>query len=324
MTTHKMYWRKIALDSAWVPMAFFSAYLISSYFNFSDNYYIWARQYEQSIDIDELLPALMASLLALLWFSKRRVNESRTLFQKNNALLQRILKVQEDERKRIARDLHDDLGQYLSAINAQASSLILDARISKNAQLTAKSITSSANHAYRATQNLIRSLRPAALDELGLSAALEHLVDTWRLLGTSTELVESNLSRMSHNQTNYHLHIHSDIDSYNENINITVFRIIQEALTNISKHAHASTVSIHIQYEQHYLEIEIIDDGVGFDKSKQNAGYGLLGIAERIEALGGNLEITSQTDTNQPNSGTKINVQIKVLHNEKFLSENAS
>jgi len=266
----------------------------------------------------------MVALLALLWFSKRRVNESRILIQRNNALLQRILKVQEDERKRIARDLHDDLGQYLSAINAQASSLILDARNSKNAQLTAKSITLSANHAYRATQNLIRSLRPAALDELGLSAALEHLVDTWRSLGAGTELAESGLSRMSHNQTNYHLHIHGDIDSYNENINITVFRIIQEALTNISKHAHASTVSVHIQDEQRYLNIEIIDDGVGFDKGKQNAGYGLLGIAERIEALGGNLEITSQTDTNQLNSGTKINVQIKILHNEKFLSENAS
>ena len=309
IAAHQMYWRKIALDSAWVSIAFLGVYSLSSYFNFSDNYYVWARQYEQSIDIDELMPALMASLLALLWFAKRRINESRILIQKNHALLQRVLEVQEDERKRIARDLHDDLGQYLSAINAHASSLIFHASTSAAAQLTAKSITASANHAYRATHNLIRSLRPAALDDLGLSAALEHLIDTWQTISADT----NNKAHESVNkQTNYQLLILDNIDRFEEKINIMIFRIIQEALTNISKHAHAKHVSVSISNESGYLVLEINDDGLGFDTNKINVGYGLLGIAERVEALGGSLEIRSQTNSDQLKSGTKINVQIKV------------
>lgn len=314
--TQKMYWRSIVLDSVWIPIAFLSAYAISSYFNFSEHYYSWARQYEQSIDIDELLPALLASLLTLLWFAKRRINESRILIKKNHALLQRVLEVQEGERKRIARDLHDDLGQYLSAIKAQAAGLLVDAGSSVDTQLTAKSITSSADHAYQTTHNLIRTLRPVALDDLGLSAALEHLLDTWRQISTDTMQNVAKLDKTSR-PTNYQLHIHGDIDSYHETVNITVFRIVQEALTNIAKHARAQAVLIDIEskansFNEWYLTIAITDDGVGFDMSKRNAGYGLLGIAERVEALAGSLEISSQTDATHANTGTKINIRIRI------------
>lgn len=315
-STQKMHSRSIALDSAWVPIAFLSAYAISSHFNFSDNYYIWARQYEQSIDIDELLPALLASLVALLWFAKRRINESRILIKKNHALLQRVLEVQEGERKRIARDLHDDLGQYLSAIKAQAAGLLVDASSSVDVQLTAKSITSSADHAYQTTHNLIRTLRPVALDDLGLSAALEHLLDTWRSIGTETmqSVAGQSVARLdkTSHPTNYQLHIHGDIDSYHETVNITVFRIVQEALTNIAKHSCAKAVHIEIENKADCLTIAITDDGVGIDMSKRNSGYGLLGIAERVEALAGSMEISSQADATHANTGTKINIRIKV------------
>ena len=310
-STQKMHSRSIALDSVWVPIAFLSAYAISSHFNFSDNYYIWARQYEQGLDIDELLPALLASLVALLWFAKRRINESKILIKKNHALLQRILEVQEDERKRIARDLHDDLGQYLSAIKAQAAGLLVDASSSVDVQLTAKSITLSADHAYHTTHNLIRTLRPVALDDLGLSAALEHLLDTWRSISTETMQSVARLDKTSQ-PTNYQLHIHGDIDSYHEAVNITVFRIVQEALTNIAKHARAQAVLIDIESKANYLTIAITDDGVGFDVSKKNSGYGLLGIAERVEALAGCMEINSQADASHASTGTKIIIRIKV------------
>lgn len=304
--TQKRYWRSIALDLACVPAAFVCTYALSSYLNFSEHYYLWARQYENNLDIDELLPALLASLVSLLWFAKRRINESKILIKKNHALLHRILEVQEDERKRIARDLHDDLGQYLSAIKAQAASLLVDANSSAEAQLTAKSITSSANHAYQATHNLICALRPVALDDLGLSAALENFIDTWRQINSVTIQTETI------SQVNYQLHIHGDIDRYHETVNITVFRIVQEALTNIAKHAHAKTVLIDIESKANYLTIAIADDGVGFDMSKKNSGYGLLGIAERVEALTGNMEINSHADATLANTGTKINIQIKV------------
>lgn len=304
-TAHKMYWRKIALDFIWIPIAFVSAYAISSHFNFSDNYYAWAQQYESSLDIDELLPALLASLLALLWFANRRVLESKQLLKKNHALVQRVMDVQEDERKRIARDLHDDLGQYLTAINAQASSLLIDTKLSINAKLSAKSIMSSANHAYQVTHHLIRSLRPVALDELGLSVALEHLIDTWQNRGCSKN--DTNKP-----QTNLNLSISGNIDCISEIASISIFRIVQEALTNIFKHAHAQNASIHIQSDSSYLKIEIKDNGVGFDINKQLRGYGLLGIVERVESLGGSLEISSVTDMKHQNTGTRINILIKV------------
>lgn len=300
------YWRGIALDLAYVPAAFVCTYALSSYFNFSEHYYVWARQYENNLDIDELLPAVLASLLALLWFAKRLIDASKLLIQKNHALLQRILEVQEDERKRIARDLHDDLGQYLSAIKAQAASLLVDTNSSAEAQLTAKSIISSANHAYHATHNLICALRPVALDDLGLSAALENFIDTWRQINSLT------LQNDTSCQVNYQLHIHGDIDRYNETTNIAIFRIVQEALTNIAKHACAQTVLVTIESRAQYLTITITDDGIGFDTYKQTTGYGLLGMAERVEALAGSIKINSQADASNANAGATIYIQIRV------------
>jgi len=299
------YWRKIALDFIWVPIAFVSIFILSSYYNFVDNYYFWARQYESNLDLDELLPALLASLIALLWFTNRRIVESRFLLKQNHALVQRVLEVQEDERKRIARDLHDDLGQYLTAINAQAASLLLEQNHQKHSKQTAKSIISSADHAYQVTQHLIRSLRPVAIDELGLSAALEHLIDTWQTLSTSNK-------DKTKSQIDYKLTTNGDIDRFNEAINMSVFRIVQEALTNIAKHAQAKVVLINLHANDKDLNIEISDNGIGFDTSKQYRGFGLLGMQERVEALNGSIGISSIAEKNRTDSGTKINIQIKV------------
>lgn len=287
-------------------MLFFTVHTISSHYNFVDDYYSWARQYEQGVDIDELPSALLASLLGLLWFAKRRINESRQLIKKNQSLLQRILEVQEQQRKSIARDLHDDLGQYLSAIKAQAVSL-LDDNSHDYTQQMAQRIIASADHAYAATHNLIRTLRPVGLDELGLSAALEHLIDTWQPFDYSSSTEQGQLSA-----TRYQLKISGDIDGYSEKINIAVFRIVQESLSNNAKHAHAQLMSIHIAAENEQVKLTISDDGVGFDLSQQTPGYGLLGIAERVEALGGSLKINSEHDPAQAATGTQMIVRIKV------------
>jgi two-component system sensor histidine kinase UhpB len=309
MTTQKLYWRKIAFDAAWIFITFLAVHTISSHYNFVDDYYSWARQYEQGVDIDELPSALIASLLGLLWFAKRRINESRQLIKKNQSLLQRILEVQEVQRKSIARDLHDDLGQYLSAIKAQAVSLLDDTHHA-DTQQTAQRIIASADHAYAATHNLIRTLRPVGMDELGLSAALEHLVGTWQpsiFTNNDTSAEQESLST-----TRYQLQISGDIDAYNEKINIAVFRIVQESLSNNAKHAHARLMSIHVAAEPEQVTLTIRDDGVGFDLSQQALGYGLLGIAERVEALGGSLKISSEHDPVQADTGTQIIVRIKV------------
>lgn len=296
--TPSNYWRKIAIDSALVVTAFCITYISSSLLNFSDNYFLWARQYEQTIDIDELPIALLASVIAMLWFAKRRVNEAKLLISRNQALLQRVLEVQEDERKRIAQDLHDDLGQYLNAIKAQATSLIVDSTNSEDTLMIANRIVLSADHAYNAARHMMSSLRPAALDELGLAAALEHLIETWQSCQDSLR------------HTHYTLHIDGNIDAYNGNINIALFRIVQEALTNVAKHAKAQHVFVNIQSVSDYLTVVISDDGVGFNTESQATGFGLLGIAERVEAIGGQLLIESGTGV-----GTKLIIDIKQVKN---------
>lgn len=290
----KQYWQKLLFDFVIVLLIFCVAYLISSYFNISDHFFLWAREYEESLDIDELPISLLASLTALLWLSERRIYESNILMKQNHALLQRVLEVQETERKRIAQDLHDDLGQYLNAIKAQATILLLDNVNSADTRMTAQRIAETADYSYQAARQMMHSLRPVALDELGLAAALEHLVETW-----------SSAQGSSDSLTNYRINIHDNIDQFDEQINIGIFRIVQESLTNIAKHAKANVADINITCFENSLDICIKDDGVGFNTAEPNRGYGLMGITERAEALGGTLTINSSS------VGTELVVSIR-------------
>ena len=97
------YKRKVLFGFAFVPLAFASTYLLSSYFSLSERFTFWASHYEEVAEIDELPIALLASLLAMIWFAIQRIAESRELIKRNNALLQQVLEVQEAERKAIAR-----------------------------------------------------------------------------------------------------------------------------------------------------------------------------------------------------------------------------
>jgi len=291
----------LGLELIGVVLIFVAAYVISSMFNASDQFYEWAQQYEKTSDVDELIFALLAFLFALMWFAKRRINESRELILQNHTLLQRLLQVQEDERKAIAQHLHDDLGQYLNAIKVHAATLKVGDTNKKDMQFAAERINSSADHAYDMTRHMMQSLRPVALDELGLSAAIEHMIDTWKT------------AHQSQKSTTFHLQITGDIDCLPENTNIAIFRIVQEAITNIAKHAEASEVHVVIHDANALLNITIQDNGIGFDLTQittsnhLHACYGLLGIAERVEALSGTFNIISM-----PKQGTAIKVEIKV------------
>lgn len=297
---HKRHRQLILIELISVLLTFVVAYALSSIFNVSDRFYEWAQQYEKTSDIDELIFALLAFLLALIWFAKRRINESRQLILHNHTLLQRLLQVQEEERKAIAQHLHDDLGQHLNAIKAHANILIND--VSNDAALfAAKRISDSADHAYDMTRRMMHSLRPVALDKLGLSAAIEHMIDTWKISERKPKAIE------------YQLEIVGDIDCLPECTSIAIFRIVQEALTNIAKHAQASLVHVVINKSDTYLNITVQDNGIGFDIHQKTADkqlqtcYGLLGIAERVESLTGTMNILSI-----PSQGTAITVEINI------------
>lgn len=273
--------RKVLLGLALVPLAFASTYLISSYFSLSERFTSWASHYEEVAEIDELPIALLASLLAMIWFAIQRIAESRELIKRNNALLQQVLEVQEAERKAIAQNLHDDLGQYLNAIKAEAASLCIGKGVTSDITATAQRITLNTNHAYKATKLLMHTLRPVGLDELGLSAAIEHLVDQW-----NNALQHSTIFKLS---------IQNNIDKLNENMNIVIFRLVQEGLTNIAKHANATLVEITLSIIDNSLRVEITDNGIGFDTNNLKIGYGLLGMHERVEALSGTFEVKSSS-----------------------------
>jgi len=293
MNLTRYFWNKILLETAVIPLTFIAAFIISAHFDVFDQFYLWARKYENTIDIDEISFASFLTLIALVWFSLSRVKESQVLIKRNQSLLNRVIQVQEEERKRIAHDLHDDLGQYINAIKTQAA--ILSAYENSEVQLLATKIMSNTDHAFNSAKHLITSLRPLALDELGLAVALQYLIDTWQ---ANTE-----------NKTKVHFVLNDDIDHFNEQTTMIIFRVIQEALTNIAKHANAKNVSISISYLINILTVKIIDDGIGFDTHQKTFGLGLIGIGERIEMLNGKLKIQSAL-----NKGTEISIQIKVIH----------
>ncbi len=218
----------------------------------------------------------------------------------NKLLTQRTLAIQEDERRHLAQELHDELGQTITAIKAVAVAIEKqpqdqDSTISTNA----KTIIEFSNHIYDVARSMIRRLRPEILDELGLVSALQNMLDDWN--DRQEDLF-------------CHFSFEGDLDNLGEEININTYRIAQECLTNIVKHAKASDAEIKIwhtdkQLQGNCLNLEIRDNGVGFDIDFVKSGLGMIGVRERVEALNG----TFTLNTN-PGEGTKIEISIPIIN----------
>ncbi|MGH8474448.1 MAG: sensor histidine kinase [Methylococcales bacterium] len=216
--------------------------------------------------------------------------------QDNQSLRQHSLAVREQERQYLARELHDEFGQSLSAIKALAVFLKNQA-LDKAQQSAVDSIRETCNHLFSVLANMLRRLHPLILDELGLKAALEELLETG-----AAQMPSWNLS----------FHCDAEVDEFSSAHRIHVFRIVQECLTNILKHAHAKRVSVRItvlrQTGNRRLRIQITDDGVGFDPNAVKSGFGLRSIQERVEGLAGNLSIRTA-----PGRGLSIDIDIPCL-----------
>lgn len=217
---------------------------------------------------------------------------------KNKLLTQRSLEIQEEERRHLAQELHDELGQTIAAIKAVAVAISnRDAPDKEQIDSSVKTIIQYSDHIYQVAKNMMHRLRPSVLDELGLIKALQNMIDDWN-------------SR----QDDIFCHFSfSDIPSnLSESLNISLFRIIQESLTNALKHSHASQVSISmnkfIADGEEKINLTIEDDGVGLDENKTMSGLGLPGMKERIEMNGGTFELTSETG-----KGIKIEIIVPVI-----------
>lgn len=234
---------------------------------------------------DQAVTELAAANVAL----ERRVDE-RTV--ELSQLSRHLLNVREGEKKNIARDLHDEFGSYLTAINMDVSRVrdkISEATPEQAARL--ERTLGLLGHAIEMKRRLISELRPSILDNLGLGAALEQYIDEWsRHTGISTTFTYS-----------------GDLDSSEEGCPIAIFRVFQEALNNVAKHSRASEVTAFIRRDDDEIVFEIADNGCGLsDAARSKPGaHGLLGIRERVLAYHGRLDFATP-----PRGGTLIRARL--------------
>lgn len=197
-------------------------------------------------------------------------------------LTRRLVMAQEEERLRLSRELHDEAGQALTALRVSLGLAASDSSDDK-AREQIEQASRLAEDTLERLRNLAHALRPAALDALGIHRAVDELVrDFSRQTGLEVELQGAFVS---------------DIP---DEIGVTVYRILQEALTNIARHARARHVWVLVEHDEPMLCLAVRDDGLGFDLStweasgNGNGGQGLLGIRERIAHIGGELQIESE------------------------------
>jgi len=255
--------------------------------------------------LDELPIALGVLCLGLTWCAlrgkraavaelRRRVQAEQDglrLLARNHELAQQLIEVQESERRTLARELHDELGQHCSAIRVEAACMQRARGLPEMAAAAART-AATADALYGSVRSLLRRLRPAELDELGLLAALQALCEAWELRSGTPCL----------------LHHDGSLDGLGEQLDTALYRVTQEALTNVLKHAGATQVKVSLQRRpQGEVILQVSDDGDGFDATQRTSGLGLLGAAERAAALHGALEVDSA-----PGQGTRVRLKLPV------------
>lgn len=200
----------------------------------------------------------------------------------NQRLAMKLMNVQEEEHRYIARELHDEFGQCLAGINAMTTSISQTAR-QENPKILPEleNITHITEHMMVALRSLLTRLRPAEVDEIGLEKSLQKLIKSWH--------------QRAGNQTRFALVIDAPLDSLPEPLPVNIYRIVQEALTNIAKHAQATQATIQLHCPQNaLLQLLIADNGLADNNNiQQSMGMGLLGIHERVSALGGQTTISA-------------------------------
>lgn len=262
----------------------------------------------EHLQLDELPVTLLVLVGGLAWFSWRRYRETRreliarkaaetqlaSLLQDHRRLTQQHLTRQESERKALARELHDELGQYLNAMKTDAVTIQRRATSDAAVHRAATAIASHCDHVHESVRALIGRLRPIGLDVLGLRAALEHYFELVR--GTTPQRMLS-------------FHLEGDLDALNDSASLTIYRLIQEGLTNVSRHAGARSVAVSVarsgEAVSDHIAVSVVDDGRGADPHARTLGLGVLGMRERVEALGGELTIRTS-----PGAGFEIHARI--------------
>ena len=214
------------------------------------------------------------------------LNAERQL-EENRQLTQVIQKHIEDERRSLARELHDELGQYVTAIKTFAVAIVNKTKVTTTSTgmpdiaANAQVIVSAANQIYDGMHNIIRQLRPGSLDNLGLAETLKDVVSTYQA---------------QHPKITMNLQLNGDLQGLGETVSINLYRIVQESLNNALKYAKATRIDVQLtKNTQGDLQLSVKDNGVGMDVEAvdQTKHFGLLGMRERAQALRGIFKVDS-------------------------------
>ncbi len=210
------------------------------------------------------------------------------------ALSKKLLDVQEEERSRIAREIHDELGQLLTALNMDIGGLLKTAEpLNQDQKTMARRIRQALTQTISSVQRIAAELRPAALDDFGLVAAIESEVHTFE----ERTGVECDLS------------FPSDTLSFGSEVDAAIYRIVQEAMTNVARHSDATRLEIKLRQSDGVASLEIRDDGKGIpaDKVRDHRSLGIIGMRERARRIGAMVEVEGA-----PGRGTTVSVRIPV------------
>ena len=198
-----------------------------------------------------------------------------------------VLNAQEEERKRVARDLHDEVNQALTALLLRLEAAAQDAPIELKHELNATKRL--ANRAMDELLDLARQLRPAALDDHGLAAALEGQVRDYDRRGPA----------------HVAFRLESPLDDLPQEVELVIYRVAQEALANAARHSGASRIEVSLDRVDSLVMLEVADDGGGFAFDQERNGLGLSGMRERALLVQGSLEIDSR-----PGKGTTVRLAV--------------
>jgi two-component system sensor histidine kinase UhpB len=221
----------------------------------------------------------------------------------NHLLIDRLMSIQEAERKELARELHDEFGASLFGIRAAASCIIAAADGREPEDATSKDIVDRAtliatlaDGIQKQNYRILDRIRPVILHQMGLFDALRQLVESWGA---------------HHRDCSYRLDLPPENHTFDEEVSLTSYRIIQECLTNVARHSQARAMHIALRYSadsaKPAIQINVQDDGVGLP-SGFRFGFGFLGMSERVRKLGGQFRIA-----NGSHKGTAIEASIPVV-----------
>lgn len=214
-----------------------------------------------------------------------------TLEEKNRRLNEQLLSIQEEERADLARDLHDEIGPFLFAVNVDAAAIsrLADAADKPEIKEQARAIQEAVSHMQRHVKTILAHLRSPGLLDIGLEQAVVNLATFWQ---------------RRHGEISIRVEIAAE--SFGESRDSAIYRLIQEGLSNAVRHAQARVINIAVRTHDDII-VEIADDGIGFTPPpNDSSGFGLVGMRERVNAMGGTLVMTTRPDKR----GTVVTVRL--------------